>query len=140
MTQHRSTRDPLHRSVVSTLAFAAITSFALAACGERTSSDTGNTRTPAERGERIAVESGCQACHGRNWEGGVAPGWIGLAGSTVTLRDGTTVVADTAYLTRSITDPAVEVSGTSTMVMPPNRLTDEQVADVVAFIESLGRG
>lgn len=109
------------------------------ACGDRTSTDTGNARTPAERGERIAAESGCQACHGRNWEGGVAPTWIGLAGSTVTLQDGTTVVADTAYLTRSITDPAVEISGNATMVMPPNRLTDEQVADVVAFIESLGR-
>jgi cytochrome c oxidase subunit 2 len=93
-----------------------------------------------ERGRLLAETSGCQACHGRTWEGGIAPSWIGLAGSTVTLQDGTSVVADTAYLTRSITDPAAQRSGTATMVMPPNRLTDEQVADVVAFIESLGQG
>jgi cytochrome c1 len=49
------------------------------------------------------------------------------------------VLADTAYLTRSITDPSAEKSGTATMVMPPNQLTAEQVAEVVAFIESLGQ-
>jgi cytochrome c oxidase subunit 2 len=119
---------------------ALFTTVLLGACGDQTSTDTGNLRTPAERGERIAAESGCQACHGRNWEGGIAPTFIGLAGSTVTLQDGTTVVADTAYLTRAITEPAAEKAGTTTMVMPPNRLNAEQVADIVAFIESLGQG
>lgn len=118
---------------------ALVTSLALGACGDKTSTDTGNLRTPAERGERIAAESGCQACHGRNWEGGIAPAFIGLAGSTVTLQDGSTVVADTAYLTRAITDPSAEKAGTTTMAMPPNQLTAEQVADVVAFIESLAQ-
>ncbi len=86
----------------------------------------------------IASESGCQACHGRAWEGGAGPALIGLAGSTVTLRDGTTVVADRDYLVRSIADPSAEVSGNFSMRMPPNQLTDEQVADVVAFVEALG--
>jgi cytochrome c oxidase subunit 2 len=128
------------RTAAVVAAGALLSSLLLGACGDQTSTDTGNLRTPAERGERIAAESGCQACHGRNWEGGIAPTFIGLAGSTVTLQDGTTVVADTAYLTRAITDPSAEKAGTTTMVMPPNRLNAEQVADIVAFIESLGQG
>jgi cytochrome c oxidase subunit 2 len=132
---------PARAAAIATAALlTSLMTFALGACGDKTSTDTGNLRTPAERGERIAAESGCQACHGRNWEGGIAPTFIGLAGSTVTLQDGTTVLADTAFLTRSITDPSAEKSGTSTMVMPPNQLTADQVADIVAFIESLGQG
>ena len=33
----------------------------------------------------------------------------GLAGSTVTLDDGSTVTADAAYLARSITDPDAQI-------------------------------
>ncbi len=131
---------------LATAASAALALVALASCGgggsdgSSSNDDGGGVSSAVERGRLLAETSGCQACHGRNWEGGIAPAWIGLAGSTVTLQDGTTVVADTAYLTRSITDPSAQKSGTGTMVMPPNRLTDEQVADVVAFIESLGQG
>ena len=129
-------------SVIASGVAAALLVAVLAACGDGTSSTgggiaAGSLSPAAERGRRIASESGCQACHGRAWEGGAGPALIGLAGSTVTLRDGTTVVADRDYLIRSIADPSVEVSGTWSMKMPPNQLTDEQVADVVAFVEAL---
>ena len=85
----------------------------------------------------MTQQNGCVACHGANGEGGAAPSWVGLAGSTVTLDDGTTVVADAEYLARSITAPAEQKVAGATLVMPANMLTAEQVADVVAFIESL---
>lgn len=91
----------------------------------------------ASRGEQVAVDAGCQACHGGNWAGGVGPSLVGLAGSTVSLDDGTTAVADDAYLTTAITEPAAQKTAGYTIVMPANQLTAEQVADVVAFIREL---
>jgi mono/diheme cytochrome c family protein len=92
----------------------------------------------AQRGQRIAADSGCMACHGPS---GPAGDFSGLAGSTVTLTDGTTVVADTAYLVESIVDPAARlVAGYEQQLMPVNRLTDDEVALVVAYIEALPAG
>lgn len=112
---------------------------AVAGCGDQESTNTGNGTDLVSQGEQLAATSGCQACHGKNYEGGIAPTWIALAGRTVTFDDGTTAVADTAYLTRSIVDPQAEKVAGYQIVMPKNALTDTQVAAVVAFIESLGR-
>ncbi len=90
-----------------------------------------------ERGEQISLSSGCSACHGANGEGGVGPAWRGLAGSQVELADGSTVVADDAYLARAITDPGADLLADYTIQMPANRLDDAQVADVIAYIKDL---
>jgi len=116
---------------------------AMSGCGGGTSTTgggiaAGSLGAEAERGQRIALESGCAACHGPSWRGGVGPTWVGLAGSTITLDDGTTRVADHDYLVRAIVDPPAERAGTFSMKMPPNLLTDDQVSDVVAFIEAIG--
>lgn len=89
------------------------------------------------RGKRIASASGCAGCHGADGQGGVGPSWQGLAGATVTLRDGSTVVADDEYLTRSIADPDADLLADYTLQMPRNRLDDSEIADVVAFIKDL---
>ena len=53
----------------------------------------------------------------------------------VELNDGTTVVADEAYLTRAITDPAAQiVAGLRRRRCRATSLTDEEIADVVAYI------
>ncbi|MCB1001612.1 MAG: c-type cytochrome [Acidimicrobiales bacterium] len=111
----------------------------LAACGGDEAAPADPVDPIAVRGASIATASGCAACHGANWEGGIAPTWIGLAGSKVVLDDGTTVIADTAYLTRSITDPSAQKVAGAAIVMPDNMLTDAQVEQVVYFIESLAR-
>jgi len=90
-----------------------------------------------QRGQDVAQSNGCAACHGNSGQGGVGPAWVGLYGSDVELEDGTTVVADDAYLTRSITDPGAEIRADSNVPMPKNRLNDDQVADVVAYIRDL---
>lgn len=91
----------------------------------------------AQRGKRIAADSGCMACHGPD---SPATDFAGLAGSIVTLTDGSTVVADTAYLVESTKDPAAKRVAGYDQAMPVNRLTDEEVALVVAYIEALSTG
>lgn len=60
-------------------------------------------------GAEIAEENGCTACHAPTREKLVGPGWGGLYGSTVQLADGSTVVADDAYLTEKILHPDARV-------------------------------
>jgi cytochrome c oxidase subunit 2 len=88
-------------------------------------------------GEQLSRSSGCAGCHGQDFGGGAGPSWIGLAGSDVELADGTVVVADTAYLTRAIADPSAELVADYNLKMPANGLSDAEIADIVAFIETL---
>ncbi|MCB1039312.1 MAG: cytochrome c [Acidimicrobiales bacterium] len=84
-----------------------------------------------------AVALGCSSCHTTDGQRSEGPTWKGLAGSTVTLADGSTVVADDAYLRRAITDPAADVVTGYTASMPTIEVTDAQLAALVAFIDSL---
>jgi cytochrome c oxidase subunit 2 len=109
-----------------------------AACGSDSGSDSGPSLPPAaENGRRLAQSSGCAGCHGQNFEGGAGPSLVGLAGSEVLLTDGTTVIADDAYLTTAISDPAAQLVDGYTLKMPANDLSDAEVADIVAFINTL---
>lgn len=92
-------------------------------------------------GEALAKDNGCTACHAPTGEKLVGPGWGGLYGSTVELADGSSVVADDAYLTEKILEPdARVVAGYEAGVMPSfaEILDADQIADVVAYIRSLG--
>lgn len=97
-------------------------------------SDTG------ARGRSIAINNGCAACHGTDGQGGSGPTWQGLAGSEVELLDGTFVVADDAYLTRAITDPGDDLRAGYSLQMPENnKLTDGEIADIVAYINEISQ-
>ena len=91
----------------------------------------------AEQGREIARTNGCAACHGTNGQGGVGPSLTGLYGSQVTLADGSTVVADEAYLAESIRTPGVSKSAGYDIDMPSNNLDDDQIAAVIAYIRAL---
>lgn len=93
----------------------------------------------ATRGEKLYQESGCKACHSLDGAKGVGPTWKGLYESQVKLADGSSVVADEAYLTESIKLPGAQtVEGYPANAMPNfGYLNDPQVADLVAFIETL---
>lgn len=105
-----------------------------ATSGDSAASDLSPT---AQRGEQLARSSGCAGCHGQDFGGGAGPGWVGLAGSEVTLVDGTTVVADDAYVTAAIAEPSKDLVDGYTLKMPPNNLDDAEVADIVAYINAL---
>ena len=61
----------------------------------------------------------------------------GLFGSSVELADGSTVIADREYLIESIKDPAAKQVAGYRLPMPTNRLTDDEIDQVIAYIEAL---
>ena len=114
----------------------AIAVAAFAGCG----GDSGSVSLSpeAKHGRDVARTNGCSACHGSNGEGGVGPPLAGLYGSQVALADGSTALADDAYLTEAIREPdATRVAGYD-VAMPSNDLDDEQIAAVIAYIRALG--
>ena len=73
----------------------------------------------AARGTQLYRSDGCSACHSLSGSAGAGPTLKGLAGSSVALADGSTVTADDAYLTRSITDADAQVvKGYQPGIMP----------------------
>ncbi len=93
-----------------------------------------------EMGKALHTNAGCNLCHTVDGNKGPGPTMKGLYGSTVRLSDGTTVVADEAYLKRSILDPMAEVvEGYPPQMLPyQGILTEEKIDALVAYIKSLG--
>lgn len=116
------------------LALAIGFTLSLAACG---AGDQPALSQAAQAGRDVAADNGCMSCHGAQGQGGVGPAWTGLAGSQVTLEDGTTVVADDAYLQRAIADPEAERVDGYAVVMPTNTLDQGQIEAIVVYIKEL---
>ncbi len=94
----------------------------------------------AVQGQMLAQTLGCTACHSPSGLTIVGPTWKGLAGSVVPLQDGTTVVADDAYLRESILAPGAKVvRGFQSGIMPAfeGMVTSGQVDSLIAYIKSL---
>jgi cytochrome c1 len=85
----------------------------------------------------VAIQLGCASCHTTDGSRAEGPTWQGLYGSTVTLADGSTVVADDAYLRRAITDPSAEIVAGFQDGMPPKPVTDAQLDQLIAFLKTL---
>lgn len=92
-----------------------------------------------QRGQAVAEANGCGSCHSIDGARSMGPTWQGLAGSEIKLDSGETVVVDDAYLTRAIRDPRGEVRAGFENLMPVayGKLTDAEVADLVAYINDL---
>jgi cytochrome c oxidase subunit 2 len=68
----------------------------------------------------------------------IGPTWLGLAGSEVELVGGDVVIADDDYLFESIKDPQAKiVDGFESAKMPNYGFTDEQIADIIAYIKTI---
>jgi cytochrome c oxidase subunit 2 len=94
--------------------------------------------TPEGAGQLLVAANGCAACHTINGAPGIAPTWLGLAGSEVPLTDGSVVTADDAYLHESIKAPQAKiVAGFETQLMPTYGFSDEQIDNIVAYIKTL---
>ena len=93
----------------------------------------------ASQGREVAVRRACVACHSVGTQVGTGPSWAGLYGSYVDLRGGGRVLADEAYLTRSMMEPNADIVSGYQAVMPTYAGTLEaaEVAALVEYIESL---
>ena len=113
----------------------------LGAGADESTTPVGVDNESAARGEALAASTGCLACHAIDTTSGTGPGWGGLAGSTVELATGESVVADDAYLFNSIIDPASQLVAGFDAVMPTtysDSLTQAEINDLVEYIKSLG--
>jgi cytochrome c oxidase subunit II len=95
-------------------------------------------KTPEGQGKLLTIRNGCIGCHSLDGAKMTGPTWFGLYGSKVELADGTTVIADDAYITESILNSkAKEVAGFSPTVMPPYALTDAEISNIIAYFKTL---
>ncbi|GMV33830.1 MAG: cytochrome c oxidase subunit II [Chloroflexi bacterium] len=97
-------------------------------------------QTPEGQGKLLATKNACVGCHSADGTAMTGPTWFNLYGSQVSLADGSTVTADEAFLTESIRDPNASIVATfaSPSVMPPYpQLTDEEIANIIAYIKTL---
>jgi len=90
----------------------------------------------AEEGQKLVTQ--CLGCHSVDGSVVVGPSWKDLYGHEVELEDGTKVIANEAYITQSIKDPTSQIVKGFPPAMPPYAyLTDQQIADIVAYIKTL---
>ena len=95
---------------------------------------------PVLHGQLLVQQYGCTTCHSLDGSIKIGPSWKNLYESTVTLDNGSTILADDAYLISSILEPNLYIhQGYPPNVMPTfNEILDQtQVESIVAFIESL---
>jgi len=95
----------------------------------------------ALRGRQVFLQYRCLSCHSAD-ANARGPVLENLFGKQVALDDGRTVPADHDYIRRSILHPSAQVVAGYRDIMPPyeGQLTEEQVIELVAFIQSLKSG
>jgi cytochrome c oxidase subunit 2 len=98
----------------------------------------GGETNPVALGEKLFAEKACNTCHLSTGQGR-APSLNGVYDAKVLLADGSTVVADEAYIRESILQPNAKIVATYAPLMPSfqGQLTEEQVMALVAYVKSL---
>jgi cytochrome c oxidase subunit 2 len=95
----------------------------------------------AERGAQLFTQLACVTCHLADG-GGRGPSLVGLFGSTVTLDNGTTLVADESYLRESILTSQAKTVGGYQQLMPTFQglVNENDVASLIEYIKSMQQG
>jgi cytochrome c oxidase subunit 2 len=91
-------------------------------------------------GYKLYQEKGCIACHTIDGSPRVGPTFKGLYGKTVTvLTNGKErkVVAEEAYLRKSIIEPNADIVKGFPPIMPPEKMADEELTALIDYIKSL---
>jgi len=89
----------------------------------------------AQAGAQLYDQLACITCHGT----GKGPSLNNVYGKPVKLTDGTTVVADEAYLRESILYPSAKIVDGYRPIMPTfkGQVTEEQLLQLISYIKSL---
>ena len=92
-------------------------------------------------GAKLARRSGCASCHTLDGSRRPGPTWKGLYGRRRPLASGQEVVADEAYLRRSIIAPDAEIAhGFPKGMMPKDfgrKLSEEKIRAIIELIKSV---
>lgn len=91
------------------------------------------------QGERVAGQQGCFHCHSTNGTRLIGPTWLDLWMRKETLTTGEEIIADDAYLTRSMMEPNAQIVKGFDPVMPSYQgaLSPLEVAALLEYIKSL---
>jgi cytochrome c oxidase subunit II len=94
-----------------------------------------------ELGQRAAGKYGCLRCHTIDGTPYIGPTWAGLYGSRIPLEGGGFAIADEAYLTESMMDPALKVHAGFKPVMPTyiGMLPPAETAAIVEYIRAISK-
>jgi len=96
--------------------------------------------TMAQQGETLFGQYGCASCHLLDQAGGRCPNLRGVYGSRIQLANGSTVLADDAYIRESILNPNAKiVAGFKQDVMPSfqGQISEEALLQLIVYIKSL---
>jgi glucose/arabinose dehydrogenase/cytochrome c2 len=108
----------------------------------RESAEKATEIASAEKGRAVFTKTACAGCHspGTQIKGMYGPPFQGLYGARRPLEDGTTVVADDAYLKESILNPTAKIVKGYNAEMPSFQgiLSDTDIESVILFVKSLG--
>ena len=92
---------------------------------------------PAALGERLYTQRQCKTCHSIDGSAGVGPSWLGIWNQPQQHVDGSSIVADSAYIHQSIVAPQAHiVAGFANGNMPSyeGQLDDVQIEGITAYI------
>ena len=101
-------------------------------------SDEGGDVTPVAAGEKLFTQLACVTCHLANGTGR-GPSLNGVYGAKVLFADGSSAIADEAYIRESILQPKAKIVAGFQPVMPTFQglVTEEQILNLTAYIKSL---
>ena len=91
-------------------------------------------------GEQLSTSKGCIACHTIDGNALVGPTYKGLYGkieSVVTNGETRQITVDDEYIIRSIREPNADVVEGFQPLMPPQDLSETELAAMIAYIKSL---
>ena len=102
------------------------------------SSGGGGGEPTAARGEQLANDYGCIACHSADGTVLVGPSWKGIYGSQEALEGGGSATVDADYIRESINDPYVKlVEGFGELMPTGLGVTDAEIDSIIEYIKSL---
>ena len=95
--------------------------------------------TPAELGEKLYKEKGCNACHSLDGSVVVGPSFKGLIGRTGECTDGSSYTADENYIRQSILEPQSKIVKGFQPVMPSFKgiLSEDDISALIAYMKTL---
>lgn len=97
-------------------------------------------KVSAAEGKKIAQNNGCFSCHSTNGKKMAGPTWKDLYGRKTTLKDGSTLTADSAYIAQSIVKPKAKIVKGYSPVMPAfSYLKKGQIESLIAYIKSISK-